>query len=76
MNNAYGETPATPHVHCHFRPRYKESVEFQGMVFEDNEFGEHYDRTKKSVSSEVQQAIIKAIRQSIKESKGSNIIKK
>jgi diadenosine tetraphosphate (Ap4A) HIT family hydrolase len=76
MNNAYQETPAKPHVHCHFYPRYKESVAFQGISFQDNEFGEHYDRTKKPVSPEVQKAIVKAVRQSIEEMKGPIIIKK
>jgi diadenosine tetraphosphate (Ap4A) HIT family hydrolase len=76
MNNAYRETPAKPHVHCHFRPRYKESVAFQGISFQDTQFGEHYDLTKKPVSPEVQKAIVKAVRQSIEELKGSNTINK
>ena len=44
MNNAYQKDPPDPHVHWHFRPRYKEPVQFAGKVFEDKEFGYHYFR--------------------------------
>jgi diadenosine tetraphosphate (Ap4A) HIT family hydrolase len=76
MNNAYRESPANPHVHCHFRPRYKKPVTYQGISFQDIEFAEHYDPAKKPVSLEVQEAIVKAIRQSIEELKRSNTINK
>lgn len=41
MNNAYRDGEA-PHVHFHFRPRYKESVTILGNTFSDPNFGEHY----------------------------------
>ncbi len=47
MNDAFKVTPANPHVHFHVRPRYKGKVEFAGVIFEDKEFGHHYDNKKK-----------------------------
>ncbi len=49
MNQAYQVDPPVPHVHFHVRPRYKQPVEFQGIVFEDREFGEHYAPTKRTL---------------------------
>lgn len=43
MNLAYQNTPPTPHVHWHFRPRYNQAVNFAGMEFIDKFFGQHYD---------------------------------
>ncbi|MCL5430554.1 MAG: HIT family protein, partial [Candidatus Marsarchaeota archaeon] len=43
MNEAFRKTSApNPHVHWHFRPRYKKNVKFSGLVFVDKEFGTHY----------------------------------
>lgn len=47
MNNAYQEEPNLPHVHWHFRPRYKESVTLNGVTFNDPDFGFHYNREQK-----------------------------
>lgn len=41
MNNAYRDGE-TPHVHYHFRPRYKNPVTILGQEFSDPNFGEHY----------------------------------
>lgn len=41
MNNAYRDGE-TPHVHFHFRPRYKNPVTIFGQEFADPNFGEHY----------------------------------
>ena len=49
MNHAYKNSPPNPHVHWHIRPRYREKVEFEGIVFEDSEFGSHYDPKVKRV---------------------------
>lgn len=48
MNNAYKNTPPTPHIHWHFRPRYQSDVTFSDMVFQDTEFANHYDRARKN----------------------------
>lgn len=41
MNHAYRDGE-TPHVHYHFRPRYKNPVMVLGQEFKDPNFGEHY----------------------------------
>jgi diadenosine tetraphosphate (Ap4A) HIT family hydrolase len=41
MNNAYRDKE-TPHVHFHFRPRYKNPITVLGKEFNDPNFGEHY----------------------------------
>jgi len=63
MNHAYKEKNPKPQVHWHFRPRYRNKIEFAGEVFEDKEFGHHYARgTDRKLSSEVRDKIIKAIK--------------
>ncbi len=63
MNNAIGRG-ATVHVHWHCRPRYNKKVEFAGKVFEDPEFGYHYNRDRKDfVSEELQSKIIEKIKE-------------
>ncbi len=41
MNNAYRDNE-TPHVHFHFRPRYKNPIKVLGKEYSDPNFGEHY----------------------------------
>ncbi len=33
------------HCHCHIIPRYKEPVSFDGDLFADENFGQHYNQT-------------------------------
>lgn len=62
MNNAYQEPDPVPHVHWHARPRYRETTEFAGIVFEDPDFGHHYDRERKLfVPDEALEAITERI---------------
>ncbi len=66
MNDAYQNDPPAPHVHWHLRPRYKKSVEFAGIKFEDKEFGHHYARsTDSQVPEEVFQKIVWRIKESL-----------
>lgn len=65
MNNAFRKQPCLPHVHWHFRPRYKTSVEFAGLTFEDPEFGSHHDREQRR---EIDSTSFRAIRDAIKQS--------
>lgn len=66
MNNAYQNSPPNPHVHWHFRPRYSSQVNFAGEIFEDKEFGHHYNiDNKKDVSKEIEQKIFNAIKQNL-----------
>lgn len=63
MNNAYQTDPVDPHVHWHFRPRYKHPVEILGHTFSDPEFGNHYDRDQRDhVDTEVFEEIIRLLK--------------
>jgi diadenosine tetraphosphate (Ap4A) HIT family hydrolase len=66
MNNAFKRDPPKPHVHLHFLPRYRAPVKFQGMLFEDLLFGNHYDQSRVAVSPEVAVAIATALRAEVK----------
>jgi len=58
MNNAYQMTPANPHVHWHFRPRYNKSVIVNGLTFDDPLYGHHYDRDqRRTIDSESFQTV-------------------
>jgi diadenosine tetraphosphate (Ap4A) HIT family hydrolase len=64
MNDAWKETnDRKPRVHFHVRPRYKDKVEFEGVVFEDENFAHHYDRKiEKDISDEVFEKIAEALK--------------
>jgi len=66
MNNAYKSKSPVPHVHWHFRPRYDHSVKFNGITFEDKEFGHHYDKKRNLiVSDDIKREISKKIQESM-----------
>ncbi|MCQ2555830.1 MAG: HIT family protein [Clostridia bacterium] len=44
MNNVWSEDNPSPHVHIHVRPRYKDAIKVNGEIYQDKEFGAHYDR--------------------------------
>ena len=63
MNNAFKAENPKPHVHWHFRPRYKNDVKFTGEQFQDLEFAHHYNRErKKIVSKEILEKISKEVK--------------
>jgi len=65
MNNAY-KNGTKPQVHFHVRPRYNHDVECGGEVFQDPEFGYHYNRDRKYfVSDELRQKIFNEIKKCI-----------
>lgn len=67
-DNVFKDENPKPHLHFHFRPRYKNSVEFMGETFIDKMFGHHYDRTiENEVSEEIFKGIIEEIRKGFKE---------
>lgn len=43
MNHGFKDDPPHPHVHWQIFPRYKQPIELQGIVFEDNRYGNFYD---------------------------------
>lgn len=50
-----------PHVHCHVVPRYSKSVEFEGMKWEDQTFGEPYVWNKVFLKPTVRNSVISRI---------------
>ncbi len=66
MNSAYQNNPPDPWVHWHVRPRYNREIEFDGIKFEDVEFGHHYIRgTNRNVSPDLAQKIVNGIKENI-----------
>lgn len=67
MNLAYQNSPPTPHVHWHFRPRYNHGVTFAGLEFLDPSFGQHYDwpPIERDVDDRVRKEIIDEIKKSM-----------
>jgi diadenosine tetraphosphate (Ap4A) HIT family hydrolase len=67
MNGAYQEENPNPQVHWHFRPRYKNKINFEGITFEDKEFGGHYnDKRQFLVSDEILDKIANKIKSNYK----------
>lgn len=62
MNWAYKNNPPTPHVHWHFRPRYNHKVEFAGLEFADDKFGEHYERGTDRDVGDVRKQIVDEVK--------------
>jgi len=50
-----------PHVHCHVVPRYLEPVEFEGMRWEDPNFGEPFSWGKVNLNPEIKRSVISVI---------------
>jgi len=66
MNNAFLKKEPHPHVHWHMRPRYNGTRKFDGRVFDDREFGHHYDEKKNTSLDKISlQRIADAIKDSI-----------
>lgn len=40
MNNSVDD----PHLHIHIRPRYRNTVKINNTIYQDKEWGKHYDR--------------------------------
>ena len=51
-----------PHVHWHITPRYDRPVVFEGVTFDDQTFGELYERRDRQVEASVRMAMIERIR--------------
>lgn len=69
MNHAYQVDNPKPRVHWHFRARYSKPVTFQGITFEDKEFGHHYaNGTNNVLPLEIENLIIKKAREALNNS--------
>lgn len=65
MNADYMKENPDPHIHWHFIPRYKNKVEFDGLVFVDKYFGSMQPRPIEEVPDSVRKNIIEKIKENI-----------
>jgi diadenosine tetraphosphate (Ap4A) HIT family hydrolase len=61
MNLSYLKDHPDPHVHWHFIPRYKQIIEFAGIIFEDPCFGFSTMKSKQGVRKIPQNVRMKII---------------
>ena len=65
LNNTFKVRPACPHVHFHFRPRYRHAIEFHSLTFRDHEFAHSYSRTRtRHLPHEIRHILITNLRAS------------
>jgi len=62
MNADYMNENPDPHIHWHFIPRYTHSVEFEGLLFEDEYFGSMHPRPIREVPYKIRKKIIETIK--------------
>lgn len=63
MNDAFQAKRPLPHVHWHFRPRYRQPVEFEGQTFADPSFGHRADPNhRRRIEPEQQNVIAVALK--------------
>lgn len=63
MNNAYKNSSPDPQVHWHCRPRYRKSVWFEGIEFQDPNFAHHYEqRTNKELDDKTKEKLLNQLR--------------
>lgn len=66
MNDAYKADSPQPHVHWHVWPRYNHPVEIDGETFTDPNFGHHYDKHARRITSpDVRATIINRLREEV-----------
>lgn len=66
MNDAFQQPNPAPHVHYHFKPRYRQPVTIDGEVFEDQQFGQYIrKKTPHPVSIDMGEKIVGLIREGL-----------
>ena len=63
MNAAYRVNPPNPEIHWHFIPRYNYKIEFEGIEFEDPDFG----YIPQPIEHKIPQNIMEKLKAKIKE---------
>ena len=62
MNKAYRDDPPNPEIHWHFIPRYAHEVEFEGITFEDPDFGYIPQPIEKKIPKDIMAKLMDAIK--------------
>jgi diadenosine tetraphosphate (Ap4A) HIT family hydrolase len=65
-NAAFRVENPNPEVHWHLIPRYKYEVEYQGIKFEDPDFGYIPQPVNRGIPEEIMEAMIKEIKARLK----------
>lgn len=65
MNSAYRTNPPTPEVHWHFIPRYNHKIEFEGLIFEDPDFGYIPQPIERKVPENIMEKIMEKIKENL-----------
>lgn len=64
-NMAFRDEDPDPEIHWHFLPRYRYEVEFEGVTFEDPDFGYIPKPVERRVSREMMMKIKSAIKENL-----------
>ncbi|MBI5679964.1 MAG: HIT family protein [Methanobacterium sp.] len=66
MNSAYRVSSPNPEVHWHFIPRYNKKVEFEGLIFEDPDFGYIPQPLEHKIPDEVMKKLMAEIKKNLR----------
>ncbi|MDR2967834.1 MAG: HIT family protein [Methanobacteriaceae archaeon] len=64
-NSVFRKDNPKPHIHWQFIPRYKDTTDFEGLKFEDSDFGYLAKPIDRNISNDVRNNLIKAIKNSL-----------
>lgn len=65
MNKAYRTSPPDPEIHWHFIPRYAQKTEFEGLNFEDPDFGYIPQPIERKIPENVMKKLMDAIKRNL-----------
>lgn len=65
MNSAYRTDPPNPEIHWHFIPRYKNEIEFDGIIFKDPDFGYIPQPVERKIPQKVMEKLMDAIKSNL-----------
>jgi len=65
MNKAYRVDPPNPEIHWHFIPRYDKKIEFEGLTFEDPDFGYIPQPIERKIPDEIMQKLMDEIKRNL-----------
>lgn len=65
MNSAHRTDPPNPEVHWHFIPRYNNKIEFEGLIFEDPDFGYIPQPIERKIPDNIMKKIIDKIKKEL-----------
>ncbi len=64
-NSVFRNNNPKPHIHWHFIPRYKNPVDFNGLVFNDPDFGFFARAINKKIPSKIKNDLIIIIKENL-----------